>query len=46
MAETYDLILRGGRVATPNGLEDINIAVKDGRIAAIGERYGRTAGAR
>ena len=43
MAETYDLILRGGRVATPNGLEDINIAVKDGRIAALGHISGDAA---
>ena len=36
MAETYDLIVRGGIAATPNGIGPFDIAVRDGRIAAIG----------
>jgi dihydroorotase len=36
LAESYDLVLRGGTVATPNGLEEIDVAVKGGRIAALG----------
>ena len=40
MAQTYDLILRGGSVATPNGLETIDVAVKQGRIAALGRVSG------
>jgi len=36
MAETYDLIVRGGIAATPNGIGPSDIAVRDGRIAAIG----------
>jgi len=40
LAQTYDLILRGGSVATPNGLETIDVAVKQGRIAALGRVTG------
>ncbi len=36
MAETFDLILRGGRVFTPGGLLDTDIGVRDGRIVRIG----------
>ncbi|HWA50368.1 MAG TPA: dihydroorotase, partial [Dongiaceae bacterium] len=36
MAGGYDLILAGGTVATPNGLESCDIGVAGGRIAAIG----------
>ncbi|MGE0153274.1 MAG: dihydroorotase [Reyranellaceae bacterium] len=43
MAETYDLILRGGIVLTPNGREDIDVGVKDGRIAALGSLAGASA---
>lgn len=43
MSQTYDLILRGGIVVTPNGREQTNIAVKDGRIAALGTLIGATA---
>ena len=35
MAETYDLILRGGQVFTPGGLLDIDIGVRDGRIVRM-----------
>src|SRR5215831_15713510 len=43
MAETYDLIIRGGVPATPNGIAPADIAVRGGRIAAIG-RVAGTAG--
>lgn len=32
----YDLVIRNGMVATPNGIEAIDIGVRDGRIAALG----------
>ncbi|MQX36695.1 dihydroorotase [Roseospira navarrensis] len=32
----YDLILRGGRVVTPCGAEDTTVAVRGGRIVALG----------
>lgn len=37
MADGYDLILAGGTVATPNGLERCDIGVAGGRIRAIGD---------
>jgi dihydroorotase len=37
MADGFDLILTGGTVATPNGLESCGIGVAGGRIAAIGD---------
>jgi dihydroorotase len=40
MAETYDLIVRGGIAATPNGVAPADIAVRDGRIAAVGRIEG------
>ncbi len=40
MSETYDLILRGGKVATPNGIVDADLGVRGGRIAAIGRVEG------
>jgi len=36
MAETYDLIIRGGTLWTPSGPEMTDVAVRDGRIAAFG----------
>jgi len=36
MPDNIDLILTGGQVATPNGLESCDIGVKDGRVAALG----------
>ncbi|MEX2202444.1 MAG: dihydroorotase [Dongiaceae bacterium] len=36
MSQSYDLIIRGGIAATPNGIAPCDIAVKDGRIAALG----------
>ncbi len=37
MEADFDLIIAGGEVFTPNGLETLDIAVKDGRIAALGQ---------
>jgi dihydroorotase len=37
MAETYDLIVRGGEAVTPSGRGKADIGVRNGRIAAIGE---------
>ena len=36
MSEPYDLILRGGTVFTPSGEIRADVAVRDGRVAAIG----------
>ncbi len=36
MPATFDLILKGGSVATPGGIALADVAVKDGRIAGIG----------
>jgi len=36
MTEPYDLLLTGGQVFTPSGLVEADVAVRDGRIAAIG----------
>ena len=33
---TYDLILRGGTLVTADGSQDADLAIEDGRIAAIG----------
>lgn len=43
MAESFDLILKGGIAATPNGIARADIAVRDGRIAAIGAVGGAAA---
>src|SRR5215813_6943187 len=43
MADTYDLIIRGGVAATPHGIAAADIAVRDGRIAAIGRVAGTAA---
>ena len=43
MSEQFDLILRGGSVATPNGIESADVAVKGGKIAAIGDLSGADA---
>lgn len=37
MATTYDFIVKGGTAATPNGIAPADIAVRDGKIAAIGD---------
>ncbi|HJR22422.1 MAG TPA: amidohydrolase family protein, partial [Dongiaceae bacterium] len=36
MPDNFDLILTGGQVATPNGLESCDIGVNGGRVAALG----------
>src|SRR6201996_8535885 len=36
MSETYDLLIRGGIVATPNGIAEGDVGVVNGKIAAIG----------
>ena len=36
MGAEYDLIVRDGRVATPSGLLELDIAIADGRIADLG----------
>ncbi len=43
VAENFDLILKGGIAATPNGIAPADVAVKDGRIAAIGAVSGGAA---
>jgi dihydroorotase len=36
MTDHYDLLIRGGTIATPNGIAEGDVGVIDGRIAAIG----------
>jgi len=36
MPQVIDLVLRGGRVATPGGVVEADVAIAEGRIAAIG----------
>ena len=43
MAESYDLIIRGGTAATPNGIAPADVAIRAGRIAAIGAVDGSAA---
>ncbi len=38
MPQSFDLVLRGGSVLTPAGLAEADVAVRGGRIAAIGDR--------
>jgi dihydroorotase len=44
MAETYDLILKGGIVVNQDGVGARDIGVRAGRIAAIGELHRSSAG--
>jgi dihydroorotase len=44
MSERFDLLIRGGIVATPNGIAEGDVGVSGGRIAAIGALGGATAG--
>ena len=44
MSDSFDLLLRGGTCATPGGIVETDIGVRDGRIAAIGD-LGRAAAA-
>jgi dihydroorotase len=34
--ESYDLLLRGGMCATPNGIAQVDLGIRAGKIAAIG----------
>src|SRR5882757_9983885 len=43
MSETFDLLIRGGIVATPNGIAAGDVGVRGGRIAAIGSLSGAKA---
>lgn len=43
MSQTFDLIVRGGIAATPNGIASCDIGVRDGRIAALGSFAGSAA---
>lgn len=36
-ADRYDLLLRGGHVVTPWGVETADVAVRDGRIVTLGD---------
>lgn len=44
MPSTFDLVIKGGTVATPGGMAVGDVAVKDGRIAAIGSFEASQAG--
>jgi dihydroorotase len=44
MAETFDLLIRGGIAATPGGVAQADIGVRGGRIASIGSLAGARAG--
>lgn len=44
MPPTFDLILKGGSVATPGGIAVTDVAVSDGKIAGIGSFDGAQAG--
>ncbi len=45
-AETYDVVIRGGRVADGTGgpLVAADVGIRDGRIAAVGDLEGAVAG--
>jgi dihydroorotase len=43
MAETFDLLIRGGLCATPSGIAEADVGVRGGRIAAIGSFPGARA---
>ncbi|MBI3678630.1 MAG: dihydroorotase [Proteobacteria bacterium] len=36
MTESFDLLIRGGIAATPNGIAPADVGVKNGKIAAVG----------
>jgi len=40
MADTFDLVIRGGRVATASDTFEADIGVRDGRIVELGTRLG------
>ena len=37
MSRTYDLIIRGGTIVTPDKKEEADIAVNAGKVAAVGD---------
>ena len=37
MSQTYDLIVRGGTLVTPSGRVEADLAMRDGRIAGLGD---------
>jgi dihydroorotase len=41
--ETYDLLIRGGCCATPNGIVPADVGIRSGRIAAVGALAGAKA---
>jgi dihydroorotase len=43
MSESFDLLIRGGVIATPSGIAQGDVGVKDGKIAAIGSLSGASA---
>ncbi len=44
MAESFDLLVRGGEAVTPSGRGRADIGVRDGKVAAIGDLSGASAG--
>ncbi len=44
MTDTYDLVIRGGTVATSSGIVETDVAVRAGRIAGIGSFAHASAG--
>ena len=44
MAETYDLILKGGTVVNQDGVAVRDLAIRAGRFAAIGDLSRASAG--
>ena len=42
MSTTADLILKGGKVVSPDAVIDAAVAIKDGRILAVGTDIYRT----
>jgi dihydroorotase len=46
MAERFDLLVQGGVVVTPSGRVAVDLGVRDGRIAALGDLAGAVAAAR
>ena len=43
MSEIYDLIVRGGTLVTPSGRVEADLAIRDGRIAGLGDHAGDSA---
>jgi dihydroorotase len=44
MPETYELVLKGGTVFTPGGVQVLDVGVREGRIAALGSLDATAAG--